>query len=64
MKVLLLPFGSYGDVHPFFGLGLELKRHGHDIVMITNAHFRKLAGASGGPRNGRPMQDALPGKIS
>src|SRR5262249_2664064 len=47
MKVLLLPFGSYGDVHPFFGLGLELKRRGHDIVMITNAHFRKMAGAAG-----------------
>jgi UDP:flavonoid glycosyltransferase YjiC (YdhE family) len=47
MKVLLLPFGSYGDVHPFFGLGLELKRRGHDIVMITNAHFRKMAEAAG-----------------
>ncbi|HET9129708.1 MAG TPA: glycosyltransferase, partial [Terriglobia bacterium] len=47
MKVLLVPFGSYGDVHPFVGLGLELKRRGHDIVMITNAHFRKMAEAAG-----------------
>jgi rhamnosyltransferase subunit B len=47
MKVLLLPFGSYGDVHPFVGLGLELKRRGHDIVMVTNAHFRKMATAAG-----------------
>jgi rhamnosyltransferase subunit B len=47
MKVLLVPFGSYGDVHPFVGLGLELKRRGHDIVMITNAHFRRMAEAAG-----------------
>jgi len=47
MKVLLLPVGSSGDVYPFVGIGLELKRRGHDIVMITSGHFRKIAEASG-----------------
>ena len=39
MNVLLLTIGSAGDVHPFIGLGLALKRRGHRVKVITNPYF-------------------------
>ena len=39
---LLLPVGSHGDVHPFIGLGRELKRRGHEVTVFVNGHFRDL----------------------
>lgn len=41
MRVLLLPMGSAGDVHPFLGIGVELKKRGHDVIAIVNEHFKK-----------------------
>ena len=49
MKVLLHTFGSYGDVHPFIGLGLRLLQRGHDVVLVTNEHFAPLAEKVGVP---------------
>ncbi len=43
MNFLLLPVGSSGDVHPFFGLGEELRRRGHRVVVGVSAPFRELA---------------------
>lgn len=43
LRVLLMPVGSAGDVHPFVGLGVELKRRGHDVTLATNGHFRTPA---------------------
>jgi rhamnosyltransferase subunit B len=40
--MLLIPFGSAGDVHPFVGLGLALKKRGHAVTLITGAYFEKL----------------------
>jgi UDP:flavonoid glycosyltransferase YjiC (YdhE family) len=42
MNVLLLPLGSHGDVHPFVGLGLALRRRGHAVTVACNGHFRGL----------------------
>src|SRR5262249_13831563 len=42
MRVLLIPFGSAGDVHPFVGMGLALRRRGHDVTVITSAYFEEL----------------------
>ena len=42
MRILLAPFGSHGDVHPFIGLGLVLKARGHDVHIITSGAFRDL----------------------
>lgn len=42
MKVLLLTLGSHGDVHPFVGLALEMRRRGHVPVIATNGHFEAL----------------------
>jgi rhamnosyltransferase subunit B len=42
MHALLLPIGSAGDVHPFIGLGLELRRRGHRVTVLCNAYFEEL----------------------
>ncbi|HJT75634.1 MAG TPA: glycosyltransferase, partial [Gemmataceae bacterium] len=42
MKILLVPHGSHGDVHPFVGLGLALRGRGHHVTVITAPYFEKL----------------------
>jgi UDP:flavonoid glycosyltransferase YjiC (YdhE family) len=42
MRILAIPFGSAGDVHPFVAISLGLKRRGHDVTVITGAYFEKL----------------------
>ena len=46
-RILLMPFGSSGDVNPFVGMGLELKRRGHEAIVITNPHFEKMVRDAG-----------------
>jgi rhamnosyltransferase subunit B len=46
-RVILLPVGSHGDVHPFAAIGQALKRRGHDITMITAEPFRTVAESNG-----------------
>ena len=43
MHYLVMPLGSAGDVHPFVGLALELKRRGHSVTLATNGYFAGLA---------------------
>ena len=46
-KIVLNTFGSFGDLHPFLALGLELKRRGHRAVIATSAVYRdKILGES------------------
>jgi len=47
VNVLLVTLGSHGDVHPFIGLALELRRRGHRATLATNGHFEKLARDAG-----------------
>jgi rhamnosyltransferase subunit B len=47
MHVILIPFGSAGDVYPFVALGTELKQRGHHVMMITSAYFADLALSAG-----------------
>ncbi len=42
MDALLIPVGSYGDVHPFVGLALALRRRGHRVTLVTNGYFEPL----------------------
>src|SRR5690348_7520260 len=42
MHVLLVPFGSHGDVHPFIGLAKELRARGHRVTFILNDYFGPL----------------------
>ncbi len=41
-RAILVTFGSHGDVHPFLGLGVALKRRGWGVTLATNAHFDGL----------------------
>ena len=47
MDILLVPLGSHGDVHPFVGIGLALRRRGHRVRVILNPYFAPLAEAAG-----------------
>lgn len=42
LKILLVPFGAAGDVHPFVGLGRALCERGHDVTLVTHAWFEPL----------------------
>jgi rhamnosyltransferase subunit B len=43
MRVFLLTIGTAGDVHPMVGLGVELKRRGHAVTLVTNPLYERLA---------------------
>ncbi len=42
MRVLLVPVGSHGDVHPFIGLGQALRARGHRVTYLINEYFGPL----------------------
>lgn len=45
--ILIHPFGSYGDIHPYMGLALELQRRGHQPVIATSSIYRRKIEAEG-----------------
>lgn len=45
--IVLLPFGSAGDVFPFLWIGKILKRRGHRVTMISSCLFQEAAGVAG-----------------
>lgn len=47
MRILLLPFGSAGDVHPLVGIGKRLRARGHRVIVITNELFGPLVTGEG-----------------
>jgi UDP:flavonoid glycosyltransferase YjiC (YdhE family) len=42
MRILLVPFGSHGDVHPFLGLGQALRARGHRVTFLIDVYFGPL----------------------
>ena len=42
MRVLLIPVGSAGDVHPYVGLALALRGRGHHVTIATSTYFSPL----------------------
>ncbi len=42
MHFLMTALGSYGDVHPFAGLGGALHRRGHRVSIVANPHFQSV----------------------
>ncbi|WP_395730899.1 glycosyltransferase [Prosthecobacter sp.] len=46
-EILLLPFGSAGDVFPFIWLGRQLMARGHRVRMITACLFEEQARKAG-----------------
>ena len=45
VRVIVFATGSFGDVYPLIGLSRRLSRSGHDVVFVTNEHFRDAAEA-------------------
>lgn len=38
-RILLTTLGSYGDLHPYMALGIELRRRGHRVTLATSAGY-------------------------
>lgn len=47
MRFLLNPVGSSGDVHPFVGIGRELRARGHEVILFAAAPHRGVVEQSG-----------------
>jgi rhamnosyltransferase subunit B len=46
-KIIISTFGSFGDVHPYVAVALELKRRGHRPVIATSGIYREKMDALG-----------------
>ena len=46
-RIILSTFGSFGDVHPYVAIALELKQRGHRPVLATSEVYREKAEAAG-----------------
>src|SRR4051812_39576525 len=46
-KIVISTFGSFGDVHPYVAVALELKRRGHRPVIATSEIYREKTDALG-----------------
>ena len=46
MRIVLNTFGSFGDIHPYMAMAMELQRRGHTPVIATMEIYReKITGA-------------------
>jgi len=46
-RIVLSTFGSFGDVHPYVSIALELKARGHTPVVATSEAYREKMDAQG-----------------
>ncbi|MDT7778071.1 MAG: rhamnosyltransferase subunit [Acidobacteriota bacterium] len=58
-KVIISTFGSFGDLHPYIAIALELKRRGHHPVIATSEIYREKTDALGLELH--PVPPDLPG---
>lgn len=40
MQIVIMAVGSLGDLHPYLAMGIELKRRGHEVKLMTVNHYR------------------------
>ena len=45
-RIVLSTFGSFGDVHPYIAIALELKARGHHLVIATSEVYREKMDAA------------------
>ena len=45
-RIILNTFGSFGDVHPYIAIALELRERGHHPVIATSELYREKMLAS------------------
>lgn len=58
-KIVISTFGSFGDVHPYVAIALELKRRGHRPIIATSEIYREKTDALGLELH--PVPPDLPG---
>jgi rhamnosyltransferase subunit B len=58
-RIVISTFGSFGDVHPYVAVALELKRRGHRPVIATSEIYREKTDALGLELH--PVPPDLPG---
>jgi rhamnosyltransferase subunit B len=58
-KIVISTFGSFGDLHPYVAIALELKRRGHRPVIATSEIYREKTDALGLELH--PVPPDLPG---
>jgi rhamnosyltransferase subunit B len=46
-RIVLNTFGSFGDLHPYLAIAIELRRRGHDAVVATSGVYRQKVQAEG-----------------
>ncbi len=46
-RIVISTFGSFGDVHPYISIALELKQRGHTPVIATSEVYREKLDATG-----------------
>lgn len=46
-RIVLSTLGSYGDIHPYMAIAMELQRRGHHPVIATSELYREKMSASG-----------------
>ena len=46
-RIVISTFGSFGDIHPYIAIALELKQRGHRPVMATSEVYREKMTAAG-----------------
>ncbi len=46
-KIVLTTFGSYGDIHPYMALAMELQARGHAPVIATSALYKEKIESAG-----------------
>ncbi len=57
-RILLTTFGSYGDIHPFMAIAMELRTRGYQVVLATFELYREKIEGVG--INFCPIRPALP----
>ena len=40
-RIILTTFGSYGDIHPYMAIAMELQARGHHPVIATSELYRE-----------------------
>ena len=61
-RIVFTTWGSFGDIHPFMALALEMKRRGHDCTIVTSEIYREKIEAEG--IGFHPVRPDLPGPES
>ncbi len=46
-RIVLTTFGSFGDIHPYMAIALELQGRGHNPVIATSGLYREKIEGSG-----------------